>query len=220
MINTHYTTLFQNEDEVRRLTRRILEEGCVSLPDFLDRETFDRLLHYSQSLEDKDRRASSSITWHEGTPAMNLARSEEFMCVFDAIHRARCEFEGQSYGPLQPARQCISLQKNTAAVRSESTWFHFDDSYVNAVLVFRMPTNSREGNLLIYRKLRSIKPRVLSKIVARLLRHMSFLRIIFRPQEINYQEGGLHIFFGDLSFHCVPRTSHGERLTLTVNASR
>ncbi len=74
---------------------------------------------------------------------------------------------------------------------------------------------------MVYPNLRArVRPLLLSKIVARLLRHFGFLRAIVRPKEISYCERGLHLFFGDLTLHGVPALSDGERVTFTINASR
>ena len=217
MIYEEYVSLFRNEQEVEKLTRRILKDGCVSLPNFFDQQTSDRLMQYSRSLSDQDK---MQITWQEGTPAMDVARSDEFMRVFDSIHKARCKIENISYAPLKPSQQAVSLPIKTVHTPG-STPFHFDDSYVNAVFAMKMPSKSREGNLLIYKNLRRrVRPMLLSKIVARLLRHIALLRLVIRPKEIVYREGALHIFFGDLTLHGVPDLTDGERATFTLNAHR
>jgi hypothetical protein len=217
MINEEYVALFRNEQEVENLTRRILKEGCVSLPNFFDQQTVDRVMQYARSLSDQEK---IRITWQTGTPAMDIARSDEFMRVFDSIHKARCKIDNISYTSLKPGQQAVSLPIKTVHTPG-STPFHFDDSYVNAVFAMKMPPNNHEGNLLIYKNLRRrIKPLLLSKIVARLLRHSALLRLIIKPKEIAYREGALHIFFGDLTLHGVPDLTDGERVTFTLNAHR
>ena len=99
--------------------------------------------------------------------------------------------------------------------------FHFDDSYINAVYALKMPSDKREGHLLLYNNFRNrIKPLFFSRVAARLIRHSAVLRSIFKPKVVTYQERALHIVFGDLSLHGVPAISGGERLSFTLNAHR
>lgn len=219
MITRKYIELFQNEVEVRKLTERILKEGCVALPDFFDQETFDTLLEYARLLGFEDK----SIKWRAGTPAMNVAQSKEVMQVLDAIHKARCEIERKPYTPLQPKQTAVGYPQKNASDQASAVEspFHFDASYINTVFALIMPTDTREGGLLFYPNLRSrIKPRILATVVARLLRHFDFLRTIVTPKEISYQVGALHVFFGDVTLHGVPPTTHGERLVLAINATQ
>lgn len=216
MVNEKYLALAQNEAEMEKLTASILKEGCVALPDFLTDQTFTALLDHSISLGNKGRTTQRK----DGTMAMDIGRSKEVVAVFDAIHKARCKILKESYVKLDPANQLVSLPKKDLS-NPEETPFHFDDSYINAVLALRMPTNSREGNLLVYPNFRRyIKPLMLSRVLARMLRHVPFLRSVFKPREISYSERALHVFFGDLTLHGVPSITGGERLTLTINASR
>jgi hypothetical protein len=218
MINSRYLALIEDPAETTALARKILKEGGIALPDFFDQETTDRLMTYSRSLRPDNR---YTITWSSGTPAMEVARSPEFMRFFDAIHKARCEILGETYRPLDPAWQAVSLPVKTPESGRAQTPFHFDDSFINAVFAMKMPTISREGNLMVYPNLRlRLKPLILSRVIARVLRHVSFARMIFRPREVIYVQDGLHVFFGDLTFHGVPALTQGERITMTVNASR
>jgi hypothetical protein len=218
LINRRYLALIENRAETQALARKILEEGGVALPDFFDQETTDRLMAYSRSLRPDNR---YSITWLSGTPAMDVARSSEFMRFFDAIHQARCGILGEAYCPLDPSWQAVSLPVKTPESGRDQTPFHFDDSFINAVFAMKMPTISSEGNLMVYPNLRlRVKPLTLSRIIARALRHVSLARMFFRPREVSYVQGGLHVFFGDLTLHGVPALTHGERITLTINASR
>ena len=217
MIKEPYKTRYQNKDEFRKLTRDILDNGAICLPDFFDNETVQRLLDYSKSLTEANR---YKITFLSGTPAMDIARSEEVLKFFDGIHEARCNMEGIPYRPLDPAKQAVSLPKKDST-NSYKTPFHFDNSYVNAVFAMTMPTDHSEGHLLLYRNFRNrVKPLFLSRVCARLLRHSKLLRAIIKPKQIVYQERALHVFFGDLSLHGVSDISGGERLTLTLNAHR
>ncbi len=218
MITERYNALFQDEAQTKAIAKRILKEGCVVLPDFFDQATTDALYKYSRSLKDEER---FTITRRSGTPAMNVASSPEFMRVFESIHKARCKIQGTHHTPLDPTQQAVSLPIASASNTSDPVPFHFDDSFINAVLAIKMPPNSGDGNLLIYNNLRGrVRPLFLSKVVARLLRHLPGLRAIIRPKEISYQEGALHIFFGDLTLHGVRPFSAGERVTFTINASR
>ena len=221
MITQRYVELFQNDAEVKKLTMTIFKEGGIALPDFFDRATVDGLMEYSRSLSTKNPKGEVFSDAHKLTPITNIARSPEFMRVFDAIHRARCDIQHTQYKPLDPAYLGVSLSIKTPESPRDRTPFHFDDSYVNAVFALKMPTISREGNLMIYPNLRSrVRPLLLSRIVARLLRHLPPLRAIVPPKEITYYERGLHVFFGDLTHHGVPALSRGERVTITFNASR
>ncbi len=136
-------------------------------------------------------------------------------------NRYRITFrEGTPYEPLDPGHQAVSLPRKDSSY-CYTTPFHFDDSYVNAVFAMIMPTDHREGYLLLYRNLRNrAKPLLVSRIAARLLRHSDPLRALIRPKGVVYQERTLHVFFGDLSLHGAPNISGGERLTFTLNAHR
>jgi len=217
MINPRYLELFSREDSASQIAEQILREGCVVLPEFFERSTADELLKYSRSLRGDSR---FSITRTSNTPAMNVARSPEFMLVFDAVHKARCKILGTSYRPLDPTQQAVSLPLASANAVETPAPFHFDASFVNAVFAMQMPPGGY-GNLLVYNNLRRrIRPLILSQVVARMLRHSSILRKVFPPREVNYKEGALHLFFGDLTLHGVPTFPQGERVTFTINASR
>lgn len=217
MINAKYVEMFRDPEQVRAFTRRVLDEGCVQLADFFDQPTFDALLAYGSLGHDP-----GTIKWQDGTPAMNVARSPEVMGILDSIHRARCEIERTAYVPLDPKQTAVGLPRKVADDRSAAeSKFHFDDSFINSVFALKLPTDSREGNLLIYPNLRRrARPRGAATLIARVLRHSPLLRKIFRPKEINYRAGALHVFFGDLTLHGVPPTTRGERLVLAINATR
>jgi len=218
MINSKYLSLIDDPLEIKHLAQRILHDGGIALPDFFDKTTGEHLMSYSRSLTPENR---YGITWNGGTPAMQIARSPEFLRFFDAIHKARCDILHEPYRRLDATWQAVSLPVKTSDSPHDQTPFHFDDSFINAVFAMKMPPIAREGNLMVYPNLRlRIKPLFFSRVVARLLRHSPLLRKIFRPREIQYVEGGLHLFFGDLTLHGVPALSRGERLTMTVNASR
>src|SRR6266481_570145 len=155
MINEPYRTRFQSKDEYRKLADDILRKGAVCLPSFFDQETYDRVLDYSQSLTNENR---YDITFRAGTPAMDIAQSDEFMEFFDGIHEARCHIQNTPYVPLKKTQQAVSLPTKDGS-NSVPTPFHFDDSYVNAVFAMKMPTNSKEGHLHLYPNFRNrIRP--------------------------------------------------------------
>jgi hypothetical protein len=218
MISERYKALFANEDEVKKLTQQILRDGFAVLPEFFDDRTNDTLIAYSRSLQGNDRYKIARVT---GTPAMNVARSPEFIRIFDSIHKARCELQNVPYKPLDPTQQAVSLPIAIGGVNADSVPFHFDHSFVNAVYAMQMPPNSGDGNLLIYNNFRGrVRPHVLSRIVARLIRHSRLLQTIFPPREVSYRERGLHLFFGDITLHAVKPFQTGERMSFTINASR
>ncbi len=79
-------------------------------------------MRYSRSLTETNRHG---IVWSDGTPAMKVARSSEFMRVFDAIHKARCEIQNTPYRPLDPTWQAVSLPIKTSGYRPRSDAFSF-----------------------------------------------------------------------------------------------
>ncbi len=218
MIAQKYRDIFADESQVKILAKQILEEGALVLPAFFEPTTVEELTSYSFSLGEGTAR--QAIMRRAGTPAMNIAQSDDVMLVFDGLHKARCALTGVEYRLLDPTQQAVSLPIAKPGTFEAPVPFHFDDSFINAVFAMRMPSKAGEGNLLVYNNLRRLKPYLLSQIAGRLIRHFPLVRKIFPPKEIGYQQGALHLFFGDITLHGVNAFTSTERVTYTINASR
>lgn len=217
MISQKYIELFKDDNYVHELVKNIFDKGCIELTDFLEVETFDNLLDYARELGFND----VSIKRKSGTPLMDFSRSDEFMAILDAMHKARCKYEGVEYVPLDPMQQSVGFpQQNIEKGTAIENPLHFDASYINVTLALNIPPESEGGNLFIYPSLRRrIKPYVLATAVARFLRHFPILRKVVKPKEVTYKVGALNVFFGDITLHGVYKVTKGERLIMVINSS-
>lgn len=216
MMNSKYIESFKDPKYINNILEQMLVKGYAELPEFVDKKTIENLISYSDGLGFND----PAIKRKAGTPAMDIARSDGFMAMFDSIHKARCQAEKSEYVRLNPLQQAVGFPRKDVKDQS-ATPFHFDDSYINVLLALKISTKESEGNLLVYPNFRKrIKPLIVSKIFARLIRHIPLVRMIFRPKVVRYIEGSLYLFFGDITLHGVTRITAGERHVMVVNASR
>jgi len=216
MMNEKYIESFKDPEFVNVILDNMLTKGYAELSEFVDQETIDNLISYSDSLGFND----PAIKRKAGTPAMDIARSDEFMAMFNSICKARFHSENSEYVNLNPLQQAVGFPRKSSKDQS-ATPFHFDDSYINVLLALKISTKEDEGNLLVYPNFRQrIKPLIVSKIFARLIRHIPLVRMIFKPKIVRYKEGSLYLFFGDITLHGVTKITTGERHVMVVNASR
>lgn len=216
MINQKYISEDEDEQKMREYARTILREGYLLLPNFLEAAFLNELEQFAERMRAQKEVSSKS---DDGTPMMRLARSPEFMRLFDTIHRFRLEFEEKPYVPLSPERQRVGLPYKDATEGKETkqTEFHYDGAYINATIGIIEPPVG-QGELHLFPNFRTkFSSSLMSKVVSRFLRHSKRLRSFYGYTHVPSKRNVLCLFFGDRSLHGVEPIMEGERLIVTIN---
>ncbi len=214
MINQHYLTKLGDEIWMQNLVDGMWKKGYVVLPQFLSDEGFAWLLSFV--LENKATNTKGEAL--KGTPGYVLGHSEEFMKLFNGLHKARMKKEGKPYAPLSVEAQTVGLPYKDArdGKKTKETPYHFDGAYVNATLALIMPPTG--GELIAFPNIRRSRYSFVTRVYARALRHTPFLRGVVPHVIARTVPNDLCLFFGDRTFHGVEPIENGERLILTINA--
>ncbi|MBX9906679.1 hypothetical protein K2X96_02145 [Patescibacteria group bacterium] len=212
MINPLYISKITDQSWHRELVESMWKQGYVMLSDFLTPDAFSELRATGERL------ANKKTIELQGSIADRLAHSEEFMALFNGLHKIRAEKEGKDFVPLQPERQMIGFPYKDArdGKRTEETEYHYDGAYANATLALKMPETG--GELIAFPNLRTSKNAFLIKLFSRALRHVPFLRRVVPHIIARSRPNDLCLFFGDRTFHGVEPIESGERLILTINS--
>lgn len=204
--------------------QNILQKGYIQIHDFFTKEEFDQLFaHAKNEGEIKNSELVRNFSHHVYRLAVgekmkgllfglareriktqpDVIKSEDYICSDNiAISFAR---KGPSYNNADRAKDA----------------FHYDDSFVNAVLTFSLPERSNGNGLFVYKNLKArLGMGIFAKIVSRLLGRVGFLRALFKPDFIPYEVGTLTLFFGDITLHGVGDCHDGDRLSLSFNLSQ
>jgi hypothetical protein len=216
MLNPKYKNL--SDAEINQFVRTIFQQGYIALSEFLAPETWNRLLAFCA-----DRKIAQKKTQDlNGSIAHDLIFSEEIFSLFNKIYQQRCLLENKPYIPLKKENQvCGFAYKN--ALEGQKTYetdFHYDGAYVNGVLAIVLPPDPSKdgGHLTLFPNFRKKQAPLISKIFSRILRHSPLARKLYGSTLVPYQEGAMHLFFGDISFHGVAPIKKGERLILSINS--
>ncbi len=216
----HYQTILKDRATIEGYVDAVLRDGYVLLPDFFEPAYLTELEQFAETNRTSDDGMKGmSLKSGDGTPMMRVARSEEFMDFFNAVHRARCAREGKEYRPLDPFRQWVGLpfKDATGGAKTKQTEFHYDGAYVNATVGIIEPPKG-QGELHMFPNFRMKFPHpLLSKIASRLLRHSKALRSLYGYVSVPSKRNTLCLFFGDRSFHGVEPITAGKRMILTIN---
>jgi hypothetical protein len=212
MISETYLSKINSREWHRELVLSMWEKGYVILPNFLTEEGFLRIAAAGEYL--KNKKASDL----KGSAAEELAKGDLFMALFNGLHKARAEKDGNKYVPLSPSRQMIGYPYKDArgGKRTIETHYHYDGAFVNATLAIKMPENG--GELIAFPNMRTSKNGILVKIFSRALRHIPFLRRRVFHVIARSKPNDLCLFFGDRTLHGVEPIESGERLILTINS--
>jgi len=218
-INQKYLDIFADPDKAKVLTRAILDEGYVLLPEFLTADIFAQLRALGESRTISNKKNAEL----KGTLAHDLAYSDEIFSMCDVLHKARGDIEGKKQPPLERVRQVVGFPYKDArgGATTVDTDYHFDGAYLNLVLPIVLPPRGQHArpDVELFPNLRQrFSPYVLSASIARLLRHFSWFRDWFGSTKLQYDIGTVVVFFGDVTFHGVPSILDGERLVMTVNS--
>ncbi len=216
MINDAYLTKIADTAWLQAIVDEIFANGYVVLPDFLTPEFFASIKTFAEA-HGYDGAGMMSFSKAGGTVGHTLARSPEFMALFEGLNQARCKKEGRMCTPLLPERQVVGYPYKDArdGKRSRETEYHYDGAYVNATIAIKMP--EKGGELIAFPNIRTRPRAFLTRVYSRLLRHIPFLRRMVFHVVAKTKPNDLCLFFGDRTFHGVEPIASGERLIVTIN---
>lgn len=219
MIDPTYSNIATDKDRANAVAKEMLENGFVALPNFLDEETSKKL---HELVADRSR-AWDKNEELKGTIAYDIAHSDEIVALSQALYDARCAITGEPNVVIKNEKQVVGLPYKDSRDEKENqvTAYHFDATYINLLLPLVLPkeTDTNNGNLVLFPNLRTEKrSKLMSKIIARVLRHVPPLRPLYGFADVCYEVDTMYLFFGDRSFHGVNPIRSGERLVMTINS--
>lgn len=218
MINEKYRHLLTDDEAIKDVAKEILDKGYISLDEFLTPEAKSAV-----HLVAADR----SNCWKKGeelagTAVYELGKSDEVLLLSQRLVDARAEITGEPKVTLIKDKQLVGLPHKEASnpENNKVTAYHFDGAYINYLLPLVLPKDQSDGsgNLVVFPNVRLKYPKLVSKIVARMLRHFVWFRKIYGQAEVVYKVDSMVILFADLSFHGVDPISNGERVVITINS--
>ncbi len=217
MINQVYLGKIEDSAWLRQIVDEIFTKGYVVLSDFLEPAFFEEVKAYAHSHGYEEGGMMTFSKQNDGTAGHRLARSHEFMALFQGLHAARCAKEGKECTPLNIERQTVGYPYKDArdGKRSHETEYHYDGAYVNTTLTFMMP--EKGGELIAFPNIRTNPHSFMARAYSRLLRHLPFLRRVVPHIIARTKPNDLCVFFGDRTFHGVEPIAAGERLIMTIN---
>ena len=169
----------------------ILRKGYIQINDFFTEQELYELFEYAKN---EDEIKNADIIRNFSHPVYRLAVGKKVQDLLLGIARERVTaLPGISKNKdlISPENISISFgrkgptYKNSARAKDG---FHYDDSFVNAVLTFSLPEKAQGNGLFIYKNLKSnLGMGFVAKVVSRLLGRVSFLRFVFKPAFIPYK---------------------------------
>jgi hypothetical protein len=217
MISETYLNKIQDPAWLHSTVDEIFAKGYVVLPNFLTPTFFEEVQAYAKAHGYEEGGMMTFSKQNDGTAGHRLARSPEFMALFEGIHQARCAKEGKACAPLRLEQQTVGYPYKDArgGKRSHETDYHYDGAYVNTTLTFMMPEHG--GELIAFPNIRTNPKSFMTRAYSRLLRHLPFLRRMVPHIIARTKPNDLCVFFGDRTFHGVEPITSGERLIMTIN---
>jgi hypothetical protein len=202
----------------------ILSNGYIQIDDFFTEEEFNQLFEHAKNV---DEIKNADLVRNFSHPVYQLAVGKKIQVLLFGLAKARIKAESR----INKSDDFICSENiSISFARKGPTYnnphrakdaFHYDDSFVNAVLTFSLPENADGNGLFVYKNLKAkLGMGFIAKIVSRLLGRLSFLRYVFKPAFIPYKVGGLTLFFGDITLHGVGECYDGDRVSLTFNLSQ
>lgn len=216
MIAAEYHSAIGDTEKLRAYADMMLREGFVLLPNFLTPHFLSEVEQFAMRTRASGVASSKS---DDTTPMMHLARSQEFMNLFDTVYRIRCERTGEAYVPLDRGKQRVGLpyKDATHGEPTRPTEFHYDGAYINATIGIIEPPPG-QGALHLFPNFRTkFGHPLLARLMSRVLRHVRAAREMYGYTSVPSQRNTLCLFFGDRSFHGVEPITSGKRLILTIN---
>lgn len=207
-----------DDSRLTEMVKTVLQKGYVGLDAFLDEQTY---ADFHRLANDATVRGKKNEELR-GTAVYDLAHSSELLALSQKIYDKRCEITGEPRATLKPENQFVGMpyKDGRAGHKNEETAYHYDGAYINWLLPLVLPADQSrgDGNLVMFPNLRLRYPKLMTKLVSRLLRHSKMLRNWFGQTEVVYKTDTMYLFFGDLSFHGVEPITNGERVVVTVNS--
>jgi len=218
MINEKYRHLLTDDEAIKQAAQDILDQGYIALDNFLTPEA-QAAVH---AVADERSNCWKKGDELQGTAVYELGKSDEVLELSQRLVDARCDITGEPKTTLTKEKQLVGLPHKDAknAANNKVTAYHFDGAYINYLLPLVLPEDQSDGsgNLVVFPNLRLKYSKLVSKMVARLLRHFPWFRKIYGEIEVVYKLDTMVILFADLSFHGVNPISNGERIVITINS--
>lgn len=198
----------------------INDNGFTVIQNFISEEQLARLRDFVA--READTHPGGYFAYH-GSKAVamgdirGLSESAELLPLLGALYQ---QGAGQPAftDDIHPVLRCVQGESG----RSESNRFHFDASFVTALLPIEVPDATipgEQGNLLVFANRRRIRRTVLANVIEKTLIQNAFTKRLItlgirlhllRPQRIRLVPGNLYLFWGYRSLHasepCPPTT--------------
>lgn len=217
MFHQSILDLINDEQKIEALTKEIIDNGFLAVPNFFDTETLAELHLMAADPRYQNKKMSELMETAIGT----MGCSDEIILLSQKICDARSKITGKPKVVINKAKQAIGMPyKNASDVTNVQTPFHYDGAYINLLFALTMPPHQGkgDGNLVLFPSIRERYSPFMAKIVSRILRHSKLARTIYGYKEVIYTVDSMHIFFGDISFHGVEPIKSGERAVITINS--
>ena len=207
-----------------KAVQTILTKGYIQIDKFFTQEQFNALFEHAKNVE---KIKNPDLVRNFSHPVYRIAVDKKMHDLLFGLARERIKAKpkiSKSVDLICSENVSISFGRKGPTYNNagfEKGAYHYDDSFVNAVLTFSLPEKAEGNGLFIYKNLKAnLGMGILAKIVSRLLSRVSLLRTIFKPDFIPYKVGTLTLFFGDITLHGVGSCFDGDRISLTFNLSQ
>ena len=211
LVAAPFRDLPADESRLRDLRRRLDDDGVVELRDFLEPSAHARLREEILELE---RNATSSFD--EGnrkyavkgdalapTVVGELARSSYILELVNRLLGRFADAPSHATEPVEPDEIIAGI--NIMRGPGDVTAYHFDGTLLNLIFPVTIPKleGAHRGQLVIYPNVRSFRRTFWDRKVVPALGRIELLRKLWKRREVDYQEGGLYMFYGYRSLHGV-----------------
>ena len=132
-----------------------------------------------------------------------LARST---FILELVNRVLGRFDDAPSWAGEPVRPDeIIAGINIMRGPGDVTAYHFDGTLLNLIFPVTIPKfeGSHRGQLVIYPNVRSFRRTFWDRKVVPAIGRISSLRKLWKRREVDYEEGGLYMFYGYRSLHGV-----------------
>jgi hypothetical protein len=210
-VSAGFRDLPHDEARLRDLRRQLDDEGVVELRDFLEPDAHARLREQILELE---RKATSSFD--EGnrkyavkgnalapTVVGELARSSYILELVNRLLGPFDDAPSQTSDPVAPDEIVPGI--NIMRGPGDVTAYHFDGTLLNLIFPVTIPKlqGAHRGQLVIYPNIRSFRRTFWDRKVVPAIGRFDVLRKLWKRREVDYEEGGLYMFYGYRSLHGV-----------------
>lgn len=210
--------------DYKKAVQTIMNKGYMQIDNFFTQEKFNTLFEYAKNVE---KIKNPDLIRNFSHPVYRTAVDKKMQDLLIGLAHERIKVTqriSKNSDLICSENISISFARKGPSFNNEAfakNAYHYDDSFINAVLTFSLPEKSEGNGLFIYKNLKAnLGMGILAKIISRLLGRISLLRFIFRPGFIPYKVGQLTLFFGDITLHGVGECYDGDRISLTFNLSQ